>query len=291
MYKANEESLTTVSLDQSLYDRISQLSVQPEVLESDACRYARDVGAEIENLLRPSPESTELKNLLASTHLQGVLQAHDVIIHEIYEGSARANTLAQRSSVHDTISQTEPQTSTCLATTNTLPFSYVNGGIVPLLNNPPSTSAEDQSPFVPPMFDDDDDLMMDVVSRVRLIQFQKDTEEPMGITLKVTEDGRCLVARIMHGGMIHRQATLHVGDEIREINGVSVSNQSVESLQRMLRDARGAVTFKIVPSFRSAPPACEIFVRAQFDYDPAQDDLIPCPQAGVSFKTGDILQV
>ena len=25
----------------------------------------------------------------------------------------------------------------------------------------------------------------------------------------------------MHGGMIHRQATLHVGDEIREINGNS----------------------------------------------------------------------
>ncbi|GBN87283.1 Protein lin-2 [Araneus ventricosus] len=52
--------------------------------------------------------------------------------------------------------------------------------------------------------------------------------------------------------------TLHVGDEIREINGVSVANQSVESLQRMLRDARGSVTFKIVPSYRSAPPPCEV---------------------------------
>lgn len=26
-----------------------------------------------------------------------------------------------------------------------------------------------------------------------------------GITLKVNDDGKCLVARIMHGGMIHRQ--------------------------------------------------------------------------------------
>ena len=33
--------------------------------------------------------------------------------------------------------------------------------------------------------------------------------------------GKCVVGRIMHGGMIHRQATLHVGDEIREINGNS----------------------------------------------------------------------
>lgn len=50
----------------------------------------------------------------------------------------------------------------------------------------------------------------------------------------MTEDGRCIVARIMHGGMIHRQATLHVGDEIREINGQPVQNQSVAQLQRML---------------------------------------------------------
>lgn len=101
-------------------------------------------------------------------------------------------------------------------------------------------------------------------------------------------------------------ATLHVGDEIREINGVSVNNKCVESLQRLLRDARGQVpyphstvpyrthlqvTFKIVPSYRSAPPACEIFVRAQFDYEPSQDDLIPDARMGVPFKTGDILQV
>lgn len=35
----------------------------------------------------------------------------------------------------------------------------------------------------------------------------------------------------------------------------------------------------------------QIFVRAQFDYDPKNDDLIPCPQAGIKFKTGDVLQV
>lgn len=33
--------------------------------------------------------------------------------------------------------------------------------------------------------DDDDDLLMNSISRVRLVQFQKDSEEPMGITLKV----------------------------------------------------------------------------------------------------------
>ncbi|XP_066591781.1 peripheral plasma membrane protein CASK isoform X3 [Prorops nasuta] len=137
------------------------------------------------------------------------------------------------------------------------------------------------------------DLDLENVTRVRLVQFQKNTDEPMGITLKMNEDGKCVVARIMHGGMIHRQATLHVGDEIREINGIPVANQSVNTLQKILREARGSVTFKIVPSYRSAPPPCEvqIFVRAQFDYDPLEDELIPCAQAGIAFKTGDILQI
>lgn len=50
----------------------------------------------------------------------------------------------------------------------------------------------------------------------------------------MTEDNKCLVARIMHGGMIHRQATLHVGDEIKEINAIPVANQSVSALQKIL---------------------------------------------------------
>jgi C-terminal processing protease CtpA/Prc len=99
--------------------------------------------------------------------------------------------------------------------------------------------------------------MMDV-TRVRLVQFQKNSEEPMGITLKTTEDKRCLVARILVGGMIHKQGTLHVGDEIKEINGMNVSTQSIENLQKMLKEARGSITFKIVPSYRSSPPSCEV---------------------------------
>ncbi|XP_071544830.1 55 kDa erythrocyte membrane protein isoform X3 [Panulirus ornatus] len=189
---------------------------------------------------------------------QALLQAHDVVAHEVYGDEA--------------IRVTPPPL---------LP--YLNGG-------------DEVDPA-------NGDVDMENITRVRLVQFQKNSDEPMGITLKMNEEGRCIVARIMHGGMIHRQATLHVGDEIREINGVPVANQSVDILQKMLREARGSVTFKIVPSYRSAPPPCEdwslrsgvvkkqIYVRAQFDYDPLEDDLIPCAQAGIAFKTGDILQI
>ncbi|XP_034934393.1 peripheral plasma membrane protein CASK isoform X6 [Chelonus insularis] len=188
-------------------------------------------------------------------HQQALLQAHDVAGHEVYgEEASRV---------------TPPPL---------LP--YLNGDDIEGQNG---------------------DMDVENVTRVRLVQFQKNTDEPMGITLKMNEDGKCVVARIMHGGMIHRQATLHVLDEIKEINGIPVANQSVNTLQKMLREARGSVTFKILPSYRIAPPPCElfrirplpvlIFVRAQFDYDPLEDEHIPCAQAGIAFKTGDILQI
>ncbi|XP_024084788.1 peripheral plasma membrane protein CASK isoform X1 [Cimex lectularius] len=248
-----------------LYDRISSKVVSPtRAPPSDAVIKWRDVVDTLRDhesvandmdldLVRTAEE---LKHLLQKPHFKALLQSHDVVAHEIYGEDAIRVTPA--------------------------PLPYLNG-------------------------DDDDleapngDLELEHVTRVRLVQFQKNTDEPMGITLKMNEDGKCIVARIMHGGMIHRQATLHVGDEIREINGIPVVNQSVSALQKILREARGSVTFKIVPSYRSAPPPCElfrikpppvlIFVRAQFDYDPLEDDLIPCAQAGIAFKTGDILQI
>ncbi|XP_011340316.1 peripheral plasma membrane protein CASK isoform X8 [Ooceraea biroi] len=245
-----------------LYDRISSRVPTPHrAPQTDAAQRAR----EVEEILREAEHSAvrnidradlrELHELLVQPHMRALLQAHDVAGHEVYgEEATRV---------------TPPPLLT-----------YLNGG---------------------------DDLegqngdLDEKITRVRLVQFQKNTDEPMGITLKMNEDGQCFVARIMHGGMIHRQATLHVGDEIREINGIPVQNQSVNALQKILREARGSVTFKIVPSYRSAPPPCElfrikplpvlIFVRAQFDYDPLEDELIPCAQAGISFKTGDILQI
>ena len=38
-------------------------------------------------------------------------------------------------------------------------------------------------------------------------------------------------------------------------------------------------------------PVLQIYVRAQFEYDPAKDDLIPCKEAGIRFRVGDIIQI
>uniref|UniRef100_A0A4W3HDD3 55 kDa erythrocyte membrane protein n=1 Tax=Callorhinchus milii TaxID=7868 RepID=A0A4W3HDD3_CALMI len=124
------------------------------------------------------------------------------------------------------------------------------------------------------------------VKKVRLVTFQKNSSEPMGITLKLNEKGRCVIGRILHGGMIHKQGSLHVGDEILEINGNSVVNQTVEELQLLLKDMKGTVSLQVQSSSR-----CNMYMRAQFDYDPRKDDLIPCKEAGLKFKTGDILRI
>ncbi|RWS06723.1 peripheral plasma membrane protein CASK-like isoform X8, partial [Dinothrombium tinctorium] len=137
-------------------------------------------------------------------------------------------------------------------------------------------------------------IFNDAMPRVKLIQFEKNSNEAMGITLKLDENGRCIVSRIMIGGLIFRQATLNVGDEIIEINGRQVSGESIENLQRVLRDASGQVSFKIIPSkSRCNIKQCAIYIRAQFDFNPINDPLIPCPaqQLGLEFKVGDILKV
>ncbi|KAM6124900.1 55 kDa erythrocyte membrane protein isoform 2-T2 [Phoenicopterus ruber ruber] len=109
------------------------------------------------------------------------------------------------------------------------------------------------------------------VRKIRLVQFEKVTEEPMGITLKLNDKQSCMVARIFHGGMIHRQGSLHVGDEIIEINGQSVSNHSVDQLQKMLKETKGMVSIKVIPNQQSRLPALQ--------------------EAGLKFQTGDVIQI
>ncbi|XP_059356223.1 peripheral plasma membrane protein CASK isoform X14 [Carassius carassius] len=276
-----------------LYDKINTKS-SPQIRNpaSDAVQRAKEVLEEI-SCYPENADAKELRRILTQPHFMALLQTHDVVAHEVYSDEA--------------LRVTPPPTSP-----------YLNG------DSPESTNG---------------DMDIENVTRVRLVQFQKNTDEPMGITLKMNDLNHCIVARIMHGGMIHRQGTLHVGDEIREINGISVANQTVEQLQKMLREMRGSITFKIVPSYRTQQSSCEkespstsrqspangyssinssildlpstiqpkgrqisrppikdtfsikIYVRAQFEYDPVKDDLIPCKEAGIRFRVGDIIQI
>ncbi|KAL7830797.1 hypothetical protein SRHO_G00319240 [Serrasalmus rhombeus] len=124
---------------------------------------------------------------------------------------------------------------------------------------------------------------------VRMIGIRKKAGEPLGVTFRVEKDD-LVIARILHGGMIDRQGLLHVGDIIKEVNGKEVGNNPTE-LQDMLKECSGGITLKILPSYRDAPSPPQVYLQPHFDYNPASDNLIPCKEAGLAFKRGDILQI
>lgn len=127
------------------------------------------------------------------------------------------------------------------------------------------------------------------IDAIRMIGIRKVNDEPLGITVRVNENGDLEIARIMHGGMIDKQGLLHEGDIIKEVNGQSVSTP--EELQEKLKEAKGSITLKVVPSYYEIPLASQVYMKALFNYDPNKDKLIPAKAAGLNFLEGDILQI
>ena len=54
-----------------------------------------------------------------------------------------------------------------------------------------------------------------------------------GVTLRLMGE-KLVIARIMYGGLIHRQGLLKVGDVVKEVNGEVVSSMQPVELQSML---------------------------------------------------------
>ncbi|XP_077124898.1 protein PALS2 isoform X4 [Ranitomeya variabilis] len=127
------------------------------------------------------------------------------------------------------------------------------------------------------------------VDAIRMVGIHKRAGEPLGVTFKV-ENTNLVIARILHGGMIDRQGLLHVGDIIKEVNGHEVGNNPKE-LQELLKSISGSVTLKILPSYKDAVTPQRVYVKCHFDYNPFNDNLIPCKEAGLKFSKGEILHI
>ncbi|XP_041817655.1 MAGUK p55 subfamily member 7 [Chelmon rostratus] len=144
-------------------------------------------------------------------------------------------------------------------------------------------------PELPPLPEDIDDDE-DSVKIIRLVK----NKEPLGATIRRDEQtGAILVARIMRGGAADRSGLIHVGDELKEVNGIPVDDKKPEEIIRILAQSQGAITFKVVPGIKEEAPSKEpkVFMKALFDYDPKEDKAIPCKEAGLAFKKGSILQI
>uniref|UniRef100_A0A673C2A2 PDZ domain-containing protein n=1 Tax=Sphaeramia orbicularis TaxID=375764 RepID=A0A673C2A2_9TELE len=85
-------------------------------------------------------------------------------------------------------------------------------------------------PELPPLPDDIDDDE-DSVKIIRLVK----NKEPLGATISRDEQtGAILIARIMRGGAADRSGLIHVGDELKEVNGIPVDDKKPEEIIRIL---------------------------------------------------------
>ncbi|KAK9527968.1 hypothetical protein VZT92_014474 [Zoarces viviparus] len=144
-------------------------------------------------------------------------------------------------------------------------------------------------PELPPLPDDIDDDE-DSVKIIRLVK----NKEPLGATIRRDDHtGAIVVARIMRGGAADRSGLIHVGDELKEVNGIPVDDKKPEEIIRILAQSQGAITFKVIPGAKEEEPTKEpkVFMKALFDYDPKEDKAIPCKEAGLAFKRGSVLQI
>ncbi|XP_072927702.1 MAGUK p55 subfamily member 3-like isoform X5 [Hemitrygon akajei] len=160
-------------------------------------------------------------------------------------------------------------------------------------------------PVLPPMPDDleveDEEESMKIVHLVK-------NKEPLGATIRKNEQtGAIVVARIMRGGAADRSGLVYVGDELREVNDIPVEHKTPEEISQILAHCQGSITLKLIPAVKEEDPLNEsrnafykvsrrrlrskMHVKALFDYDPSEDKAIPCKEAGLPFRKGDILQV
>ncbi|XP_021330373.1 MAGUK p55 subfamily member 3 isoform X1 [Danio rerio] len=146
-------------------------------------------------------------------------------------------------------------------------------------------------PVLPPLPDDfEDELDEESVKIVRLVK----NKEPLGATIRRDEStGAVIVARIMKGGAADRSGLVHVGDELREVNGSSVMHKRPDEISQLLSQSQGSITLKIIPAIKEEDKLQEnkVYMRALFDYTPLEDKATPCQEAGLPFKRGDVLQV
>ncbi|KAG6446497.1 MAGUK p55 subfamily member 7 isoform X2 [Manduca sexta] len=140
-------------------------------------------------------------------------------------------------------------------------------------------------PDIPSDADEDEET-------VKIVQLVK-SDEPLGATIKTDEEtGKIVIARVMHGGAADRSGLIHAGDEVIEVNGISVENKTPADVLSILQNSEGTITFKLVPSFgKGGSRESKVRVRALFNYSSSEDPYIPCKEAGLDFKKGDVLHI
>ncbi|XP_061668923.1 MAGUK p55 subfamily member 5b [Syngnathoides biaculeatus] len=139
----------------------------------------------------------------------------------------------------------------------------------------------------------EDNVIQYLGESVKMVRLHKTRDTPLGATVRNDVDS-VVVSRVVKGGTAERSGLLNEGDEILEINGVSVRGKHVNDVHDLLQQMHGTLTFLLIPSSQIKPAQHRqtvMHVRAYFDYDPSDDPFVPCRELGLSFQKGDILHV
>uniref|UniRef100_A0A674AHQ4 MAGUK p55 scaffold protein 7a n=1 Tax=Salmo trutta TaxID=8032 RepID=A0A674AHQ4_SALTR len=231
-------------------------------------------------------DSTFIHNMFGERSLHLLVKIHERLQH--YEDRSPAPVLESAGSLATDLSE-ELQVKGASGGIGELLKLLDKPHVKSLLSVHDTVAQKSYDPNLPPLPDDIDDDE-ESVKIIRLVK----NKEPLGATIKCDEHtGAILVARIMRGGAADRSGLIHVGDELREVNGIPVDDKKPDEILRILAQSQGAITFKIIPGIKEEAPSKEpkMFVKTLFDYEPAEDKAIPCKEAGLTFKRGDILQI
>uniref|UniRef100_A0A8C3AMV1 MAGUK p55 scaffold protein 4 n=1 Tax=Cyclopterus lumpus TaxID=8103 RepID=A0A8C3AMV1_CYCLU len=148
-----------------------------------------------------------------------------------------------------------------------------------LLSSHDSVAQSDYGPVLPPLPDE----MPDGEEAMRIVCLVKNNQ-PLGATIRRDEEtGEIYIARVIHGGLADRSGLLHPGDLLVEVNGNPVVGMEPGQVIQILINSQGTILFKVIPD--------QVYMRALVDYSPLQDSSIPCPDAGMAFSRGDLLEV
>ncbi|XP_043091883.1 MAGUK p55 subfamily member 3 isoform X1 [Puntigrus tetrazona] len=242
--------------------------------------------------LRPDANHKEdmvfLKDVFSERSLSYLMKIHEKLRQ--YERQSPTPVLHSASALAEDVAE-ELQSGPMSAEEKELLHLLTSPHLKAVLSVHDTVAQKNFDPVLPPLPDDfEDELDEESVKIVRLVK----NKEPLGATIRRDDStGAVIVARIMKGGAADRSGLVHVGDELREVNGSSVMHKRPDEISQLLSQSQGSITLKIIPAIREEDRLKEskVFVRALFDYTPLDDKATPCQEAGLPFKRGDILQV
>ncbi|KAM3821427.1 MAGUK p55 subfamily member 3 [Vipera latastei] len=242
--------------------------------------------------LRPDSNHKEemvfLRDIFSERSLSCLMKIHEKLCH--YEQQSPVPVLHNASALAEDV----------IEELQTAPMNNDEKELLQLLSTPhlramlvvhDTVAQKNFDPVLPPLLDNiDDDFDEESVKIVRLVK----NKEPLGATIRRDEHtGAVIVARIMRGGAADRSGLVHVGDELREVNGIAVLHKRPEEISQILVQSQGSITLKIIPGIKEEDRLkdSKVFMRALFSYNPKEDKAIPCQEAGLPFQRRHILEV